>query len=98
METTENIESPFAIYEEKFCNACSGYNNCIGLVSSTYTSIGIENTSENQANVKNKQQLPGDKMVLDIVKGMGVSLYAHKFRMMLDCMQAKKLMKNLEGK
>ncbi len=98
MENIENIESPFSIYEEKYCNTCSGYNNCIGLISSTYTSIGIENTGENQINTKNIQQMGGDKMFLDIVKGMGVSLYAHKFRMILDCMQARKLMKNLEGK
>lgn len=85
----ENTKSPFAIYEEKFCNICSEYNSCIGLISSTSTSIGIEDTDQL------KLKLPGDKMFLDMVKGMGVSLYAHKFKMILDCMEARKLMKDI---
>lgn len=84
-------KSPFAAYEEKFCNICSEYNSCIGLISSASTSIGIEDTNEKQINTKNI----GDKMFLDMVKGMGVSLYAHKFKMILDCMDARKLMKDI---
>ncbi len=42
-----------------------------------------------------KNMLSGDKMFLDIVKGMGVSLYAHKFKMILDCMEARRLMKDI---
>lgn len=85
----ENTKSPFAIYEEKFCNICSEYNSCIGLISSASTSIGIEDT--NQIKLK----FPGDRMFSDMVKGMGVSLYAHKFKMILDCMEARKLMKDI---
>lgn len=86
----ENIKSPFAIYEDKFCNKCDNYSGCIGLVSSTSTSIGIED-NEKQINTKNI----GDKMFLDMVKGMGVSLYTHKFKMILECMEARKLMKDI---
>lgn len=84
------IKSPFSIYEEKFCNICSEYNGCIGLISSASTSIGIEE------NINTKNMLSGDKMFLDMVKGMGVSLYAHKFKMILDCMDARKLMNNMQ--
>lgn len=83
-------KSPFSIYEEKFCNRCSDYNGCIGLISSTSTSIGIEDT-EGKINTKTI----GDKMFLDMVKGMGVSLYTHKFKMLLECMQARKLMNDI---
>ncbi len=85
----ENIKSPFAAYEEEFCNICTEYNSCIGLISSASISMGIEDT--NQLRLK----LPGDKIFLDMVKGMGVSLYTHKFKMILDCMEARKLMKDI---
>jgi hypothetical protein len=52
--------------------------------------MGIEDTSQLQL------KLPGDKMFLDMVKGMGVSLYAHKFKMILDCMKARKLMNDIQ--
>jgi hypothetical protein len=83
------IRSPFSIYEEQFCNICSEYNSCIGFISSASTSMGIEE------NVNTKNMLSGDKMFLDMVKGMGVSLYAHKFKMILDCMEARKLIKDI---
>lgn len=94
MENTENSKmsskSPFSMYEEKFCNTCDHYNGCIGLISSASTSIGIEDTSQLQL------KLPGDKMFSDMVKGMGVSLYTHKFKMILDCMEARKLMNDIQ--
>jgi len=93
MENMNNSEalskSPFAMYEDKFCNVCSEYNSCIGLISSTSTSMSIEDADQI------KLKLPGAKLFLDMVKGMGVSLYAHKFKMILDCMEARKLMKDI---
>lgn len=84
------IKSPFSIYEEKFCNICSEYNSCIGFISSASISMGIED------NVNTKNMLSGDKMVIDMIKGMGVSLYAHKFKMILDCMEARKLINDIQ--
>lgn len=86
----EDIKSPFSIYEDKFCNKCDDYSGCIGVISSASTSIGVEDTNQ-QVNTKST----GEKILLDMVKGMGVSLYTHKFKMMLDCMKARKLMKDV---
>lgn len=84
-------KSPFSIYEDKFCNKCDDYGGCIGLISSASTSIGIEDSSQGQINTKNI----GDKMFLDMVKGMGVSLYTYKFKMILECMEARRLIKDM---
>jgi hypothetical protein len=86
----ENIRSPFSIYEEKFCDICSEYNSCIGFISSASTSMGIEE------HINTKNMLSGDKMFLDMVKGIGASLYTHKFKMILDCMEARKLMNDIQ--
>lgn len=91
-------KSPFSIYEDKFCNRCSEYNGCIGLISSTSTSIGIDDNYEKETGVKNllsSNNIFSNKMFVDIVKGMGVSLYTHKFKMILDCMKARKLMNDI---
>ncbi len=86
-----DAKSPFSIYEENYCEKCDSYSGCIGLISSTSTSMGVEE-SEAKKNTRNI----GDKMFFDMVKGMGVSLYTQKFKMILECMQARKLLNDMK--
>jgi hypothetical protein len=71
-DNEELIDSPFKIYEEKYCNRCMDYRGCLGL---------IDNMSREL--LDNKKS--GSQSIDNMMKGMGSMAFVSRFKLILDC-------------
>lgn len=83
--------SPFKLFEDEYCNKCEDYNGCIGFILST-SAVGTGDTGE-----KDKKRYSDiENAYFEMVKNIGISMFIQKYSMILNCMKARKLMKEIQ--
>ena len=74
----ENDESsPFKTYEEMYCNKCTDYRGCLGLIDSMSMNL--------QDNRKS-----GSEALDNMVKSFGSMTFTMRFKLVLDCMHMRR--------
>lgn len=88
VENESQKQSPFKIYEDRYCSNCEDYRGCIGLVDSMSM-----NTDANMKDSKKSGYEMFDSttksMIDNAVKGMANMTFTMRFKLILDCMNMR---------
>lgn len=83
IDNIDNEESPFKIYERRYCEKCQDYNGCIGLIDTMTMELQNSNTMLGSG---------FDNMI----KSMGGLTFTTRFKMILDCIKARNYLSKID--